>query len=252
MTEPASPDRQASEQATMARRLVRTMDGGILSTISVDVPGYPFGSVTPYVTTHEGRAVIYVSSIAQHTKNMLADPRVCLTIASEPKQGRNRQALGRVTLVGDAMLVPEGDVEAAGERYFSFFPESRAYAGTHNFSFYWIEPRRIRHIAGFGQIFWVERDDWLQPSPDWKKGEAGIVEHMNEDHGDALRTIAASLLGMDWSEPKSAELVAVDPEGFHVKTEGGILYGSFDQTCQSTDDVRQAFIRQVKQARSAK
>lgn len=230
----------------MARRLVRTADGGILSTISVDVPGYPFGSVTPYAMTHGGRAVIYVSGIAQHTKNMLADPRVCLTVACEPEPGRNRQALGRVTLVGDATLVPDAEQEAAGERYFQFFPESRAYAGTHDFSLYWIEPRRIRHIAGFGQIFWVERDDWLQAPPDWQPGESKIIEHMNDDHADALQTIAADLLGADGSRPKEAELLAVDPEGFHVRTENGIVYGSFDQPCRSTDEVRQGFIRLIK------
>lgn len=239
------------QQAAMARRLVRTVDGGILSTISVEIPGYPFGSVTPFVLTHEGYAVIYVSSIAQHTKNVLADPRVCLTLAAEARPGTNRQAVGRVTLVGDAVPVPDEHVETAGNRYFNFFPESRAYAGTHDFRFFWIEPRRVRHIAGFGQIFWVERDDWLLRSPDWQAEEAGIVQHMNEDHGDAVREIAANLLGASAAELEEAELIAVDSEGFHVRTALGIVQGSFEGACQTTDDVRQAFIQLVRRARSS-
>ncbi|QDV04974.1 Pyridoxamine 5'-phosphate oxidase [Planctomycetes bacterium Poly30] len=236
-----------AEQASMARRLVRSVDGGILSTISVEIEGYPFGSVAPFALTHEGRAVVYVSSIAQHTKNILANPRVCLTLASEPRAGTNRQAIGRVTLVGDAVPVPADHVEAAGERYFQFFPESRAYAGTHDFRFFWIEPRRIRHIAGFGQIFWVEREDWLLGSPDWHAEEAGILEHMNEDHGDAVAAIAADLLGKEVSD---ARLIAVDPEGFHMRTSDGVVHGSFEKACQTTDDVRQAFIQLVRGARA--
>lgn len=240
-----------TEQASMARRLVRSVDGGILSTISVEIPGYPFGSVTPFALTHEGRAVIYVSSIAQHTKNMLADPRVCLTLASEPRAGTNRQAIGRVTLVGDAVPVPPEYAEAAGGRYFQFFPEARAYAGTHDFSFFWIEPRRIRHIAGFGQIFWVERDDWLLEAPQWQSGEPGMVEHMNADHKDAVASIAADLAGPEGEALENAELIAVDPEGFHIRTERGIVHGAFEAACSTSDEVRQAFIQLVRRARGA-
>ena len=225
----------------MARRLVRTLDGGILSTISVDVPGYPFGSVTPYAMTHDGRVVIYVSSIAQHTANILADPKVCLTVASAPGGSSNRQALGRVTVIGDAELVPAAHIDRVSERYFQFFPESRSYASTHDFHFYWIEPRRIRHIAGFGQIFWVETQDWLQEAPEWQQGEASIIQHMNSDHLDAVERIAAFLLEAEQSHIADSQLIAVDPEGFHLRTPHGVVYGTFAQRSMTTDAIRAAF-----------
>ena len=53
---------------------------GVLSTISVDVEGYPFGSVTPYCMDRMSRPIIYISPIAQHTKNIVADSRVSLTV----------------------------------------------------------------------------------------------------------------------------------------------------------------------------
>jgi len=90
----------ATNQAATGRRLVRSMDSGILSSMSLELPGYPFGSVAPYVMTHDGALAMYVSSIAQHTRNMQEDPKVSLTIV---QQGLgNKQALGRVTVVGDA------------------------------------------------------------------------------------------------------------------------------------------------------
>ena len=71
-----------TEVAT-GRHLLRSLDSGILSTMSQELPGYPFGSVTPYVMTHEGRLVVYVSSIAQHTRNMQENSKVSLTVVEQ-------------------------------------------------------------------------------------------------------------------------------------------------------------------------
>jgi putative heme iron utilization protein len=51
----------------------------VLSTISLDVPGYPFGSLTPYCFDENGQPIVYISLIAQHTRNIMADPRLSLT-----------------------------------------------------------------------------------------------------------------------------------------------------------------------------
>lgn len=64
-----------TENASTARALLRRVDSGVLSTMSVELLGYPFGSITPFVVTHEGRVVIYISEIAQHTKNREAEKR---------------------------------------------------------------------------------------------------------------------------------------------------------------------------------
>ena len=79
-----------------ARRLFLQQSFGVLSTISLDVPGYPFGSVTPYCADRQCRPVIYISRIAQHTRNVLADPRVSLTIL-EHGDSDDVQARGRLT-----------------------------------------------------------------------------------------------------------------------------------------------------------
>ena len=63
-----------------ARELVLQHSFGVLSTISIEAPGYPFGSVTPYCVDDQCRPVIYISLIAQHTKNIIADSRLSLTV----------------------------------------------------------------------------------------------------------------------------------------------------------------------------
>ena len=61
-----------------ARRLLRRQQHGVLSTLSKKLDGYPFGSVTPFVLDHQARPVILISTLAEHTKNIAADPRVSL------------------------------------------------------------------------------------------------------------------------------------------------------------------------------
>src|SRR5213078_3173019 len=117
-----------------ARRLFLQQSFGVLSTISLDVPGYPFGSITPYCADRQCRPVIYISSIAQHTQNILADPRVSLTVLENADSG-DVQARGRLTCIANARpLSPDED--DVRERYFRYFPRSESTQGrtTSNFS----------------------------------------------------------------------------------------------------------------------
>jgi putative heme iron utilization protein len=232
--------------AAKARALLRRVDAGVLSTQSLAMPGYPFGSLAPFALTHEGCPLIYVSRIAEHTRNLAANPHACLTVI-EPATA-NRQALGRTSLLGEAQEVPDAEREAVAQRYFAFFPEQRQYEQFHDFSFWRIEPARVRWIGGFGEIHWVERDAWLLETPEWGSGEAKIVDHMNEDHRDAMELMVRHLLG---AEPEDVAMVAADSEGFHLRTGGAIHWLPFAHPCNTSNEVRTEMVRLTKEARAA-
>ena len=226
------------EPSATARRLLRSVDSGILSTLSVELEGYPFGSVTPYVLTHEGQIVVYVSSIAQHTVNMLRDPRVCLTVMARGEG--NQQALGRATAVGDATVVDPESQAAAAQRYFSLFPEAASYAQTHEFLFFGILPKRVRYIGGFGQICWIEADDWAVPAAKWVEEESRIVEHMNDDHSEALINIVRHSCA---HTADKVQMLGLDPEGFHVRADSVIHYLPFEAPCLTSEAVHTAMVK---------
>lgn len=228
-----------------ARALLRRVDAGVLSTWSLAMPGFPFGSLAPFAMTHEGCPLIYVSRIAEHTRNLAANPRACLT-AVEATRG-NRQALGRTSLLGEAHELPAAERGAAAERYFALFPEQRAYEQFHDFEFWRIEPVRVRWIGGFGEIHWIERDAWLSATPEWSADEASIVAHMNDDHRDALELLCRRSLG---AEPEATRLVAVDPEGFHLCNAGAIHWLPFEHPCHTSQQVRLEMVRLTKAARA--
>ena len=96
--------------AFSAKQLSRTHHSGVLGTHSTSMPGYPFGSVVPYYLTPAGDAIIYISDIALHTRNIKANDKVSLTIFDAAED--DSQANGRVTIMGNAELANKADVKA--------------------------------------------------------------------------------------------------------------------------------------------
>jgi putative heme iron utilization protein len=224
------------EKERTARSLFLQESFGVLSTISIDAPGYPFGSVTPYAVDSQCRPIIYISHIAQHTKNLLKDPRVSLTVLEDHAKSSDVLTHGRVTCIADAHAV-DANEEDVRERYFRYFPSAREFQATHDFSFFRLEPVRIRFIGGFGQIFWVERDEFMISNPFSAAHELRIIQHMNNDHADALRGYAGG---------NPAEMVGIDSEGFDLLNSGDKLRLWFDKPVQSMDDARQALISMAR------
>src|SRR6478752_4339347 len=101
----------ASNKRHAARQLLLQESFGVLSTISVDVPGYPFGSVTPYCVDRDCRPIVYISTIAQHTRNILANSKVSLTVVEANSDSDDVQARGRLTLLADARPVNRDETE---------------------------------------------------------------------------------------------------------------------------------------------
>ena len=148
-----------SSEASNVIKLLEDRNFGVLSTYSLEVEGYPFGSVTPYGLSDAYCPLIYISDIAQHTKNISNDNRVSLTVLeARPDECQDPQKYGRVTVLGRAIdLTGSGEILSNSlQRYFHRFPESKKYQNVHGFRLFKIDPVRIRYIGGFGQIFWME------------------------------------------------------------------------------------------------
>jgi putative heme iron utilization protein len=129
--------------AIEARQMLRAHRYGALSTLSKKFEGFPFGSITPYLTDHDGSLLILISGLAEHTKNILADPRISLI--THDQRDAQIQTQGRITLLGNAQLVTNRD--EAGERYLRYFPEAESYFQMHDFAFYRIHPIAIRRTS---------------------------------------------------------------------------------------------------------
>ncbi|HKK50346.1 MAG TPA: DUF2470 domain-containing protein [Myxococcota bacterium] len=259
------PDPAVEAPGVAARALMRRMAAGMLASHSVAVEGYPLGSLVPFVLTPEASCIVYLSRIAQHTKNLERDPRASLTVVEADLTGADGdpQAAGRVSVLGDARVLRGDAREAARQRYETFFPESRGHAGVHDFDYWQIDPVRVRYIAGFGSIHWIEADAFRLPRAEWQDGEGGIVKHMNEDHRDAMALVWARQAGGrppdsppgsdaddDAADGDAPVMLAGDPEGFHMRWGGRVTYVPYGTPCETALDVRKAMVRITREARS--
>src|SRR5882762_587837 len=116
-----------SDQELVARRLLNHQSMGVLSTHSVDVEGYPFGSIAPYVLNYEGEPVMLISDIAQHTRNIKQNNKVSLTVFDQ--SANDPQASSRLTWIGNAELIESADTEIR-QRYLRYFPSAESYFET--------------------------------------------------------------------------------------------------------------------------
>lgn len=214
-----------------ARRLLNHQSVGVLSTHSVDVEGYPFGSIAPYVLDYDGQPVMLISDIAQHTRNIKQNNKVSLTVFD--RYAMDAQASGRLTWIGEAELINPAEREIR-DRYLRYFPSSESYFETHDFSFYRIYLRRARFIGGFGQIYWVEPEAILLRNP-FRKAEPMIVEHMNNDHERALRHYCNALKGVD---VRAVTMTGIDSEGFDMLADSQKLRIDFDAPISTVEEAR--------------
>src|SRR5262244_1425542 len=225
-----------SDQARTARMLLKRQSVGVLSTHSVDVEGYPFGSIAPYILNYDGEPTILISEIAQHTRNIKRNNKVSLTVF-DPRMD-DSQASSRLTWIGNAESVDPSDTKIR-HRYLRYFPSAESYFETHDFSFYCIRLRRARFIGGFGEIYWIEPDSMLLKNP-FRETESGIVEHMNRDHKEALFHYC-DLLNV--ATVNAVTLTGIDSEGLDMLADNRKLRVDFDTSISTVEAARATLVK---------
>ncbi len=135
-----------------ARNFLRSNQSGVLSTHSLRFDGYPYGSIAPFVLDDDDNPLILISTLAEHTKNIIANPQVSLIVFDPTKE--DMQAGARLTLLGEAEPADKQNGELR-DRYLARFPQAAQYFDMHDFLFYIITIRQARFIGGFGKIHWI-------------------------------------------------------------------------------------------------
>lgn len=133
--------------------LLHSAPASTLATQSIQMPGYPYATVVPNVLDEQHRPILLISALAEHTKNLLADPKVSISVNESGIT--NVQDGQRLTLVGDAERF-EPD-QALITRYLRYVPAAEQYL-TLDFMFFRIIPKRLRYIGGVGKMGWVEAE----------------------------------------------------------------------------------------------
>jgi putative heme iron utilization protein len=229
----------------IARGLIRNASRATLATRMRETDGEPYASLVLSACGHDASPILLISGLAEHTRNILADPRVSLLYDGtveypDPLTGP------RVSVQGVATITDDPTLRA---RYLTRHPDAAAYAGFGDFAFYSVAVERAHLVAGFGRIDWIPAADLLfdtTPAAALAVREADVVTHMNEDHADAIDLYATRLLGRTGS---GWRMTGIDPEGIDLTNDGETARLGFDTPVYDADAARQALVALVKAAR---
>jgi putative heme iron utilization protein len=239
-----TPDFNASR---LTRSLLRRSRQGALATLMAG-SGDPYCSLVNVASHADGSPILLISRLALHTKNILADFRVSLMLderaAGDPLEG------ARIMLAGRA---EETTGEAAGtlrRRYLNAHPSAEAFVDFTDFSFFRIVPSGAHLVAGFGRIIDLQPVQFLTEIDDASElleAEQGAIEHMNEDHREAMNLYATKLLGAesaDWA------CTGCDPDGMDMQAGAVVLRLDFPERVTSGTALRKVLVRLAGEARA--
>ena len=231
----------------LARSLLRRSRQGALATLMAG-HGDPYCSLVNLASHPDASPILLISRLALHTKNILADRRVSLMlderVAGDPLEG------ARIMLAGRAEEADETEVELLRRRYLAVHPSAEAFVEFKDFSFFRIRPSGAHLVAGFGRIVDLKPQQFLTEIGDAAgllEAEAGAVEHMNEDHREAMNLYATRLLGAesaDWA------CTGCDPDGMDMQADGRTLRLDFPERVTGGTELRKMLVRLAGEARA--
>ena len=235
------------DPSRLARSLLRRSRQGALATLMAG-SGDPYCSLVNLASHPDASPILLISRLALHTKNILADGRVSLML-DERAEGDPLEG-ARIMLAGRAEQAGEGEAEFLRRRYLSAHPSAEAFVEFKDFSFFRIRPSGAHLVAGFGRIVDLKPDRFLTEIGDATallEAEQGAVEHMNEDHREAMNLYATKLLGAasaDW------RCTGCDPDGMDMQVDGKTLRLDFPERVTDATTLRKMLVRLADDARA--
>ena len=109
---------------------------------------------------------IHISSLAQHTHDIAADPRVSIMVMEKDDGAADPQQFSRITISGRAFEVSSADTDymQASSLYLERYPASTAYFTLSDFRMFRIRAETARFVAGFSKASNLTTEDLQQAS----------------------------------------------------------------------------------------
>ena len=244
----SGPNPAEPKPAEAVRRLMRSTDRATLATAQRDAEGWPYGSLVLFASDTDAAPLLLISTLADHTKNLLEDDRASLLF--DGTAGLDDPLTGaRATVMGRLRRIEGGpDLDRARRRFIARHPSSEMYAGFGDFAFWRLVPERAHLVADFGKIHWIGAEGLLgEAGTPLEARETDVVEHMNEDHADAIDLYARVLLGLDG---EGWRMTGCDTDGIDLRLRGQVARLDFEAPVEDAEGARRALVLMVKRARA--
>jgi putative heme iron utilization protein len=212
-----------------AKTLIRAARSGAIATIEPGT-GWPIATRVGVSTDFDGAPIILISRLAAHTGALLADPR-CSLLIGYPGKG-DPLAHGRVTIACETREVERDSEEHVrlDTRYLIHQQKAKLYSGLGDFRYFRLEPKSA------------------SANPELAATEPSAVEHMNQDHAEAVGLYAehfAKAPAGKW------RLIGVDAEGMDLADGDDIRRVWFESELTSSNDMHTTLVKMAGEARRA-
>ncbi|MEQ9554970.1 MAG: DUF2470 domain-containing protein [Rhodospirillales bacterium] len=219
---------------------------GVLSTTFRGRERWPYGSLVTYAPDTDGAPVFLFSGLSDHTSNLAKDARASLLVERALRH-KNPQQGPRISVLGT--VAPTKDKRHRA-RFLARHPGAARYADFGDFGFFRMDIDRVHLVGGFARAQWLKAGEIAPPKTAVRavaQAEAGVIAHMNADHGAALDLYANKLLrrkGQGW------RAVACDPWGLDLMRDDAPARLQFDEMATDAGGLRKALVGLAAKARA--
>jgi hypothetical protein len=173
--------------------LLHAQGDGALATHSTAVPGYPLATTVSFATDEHHRPVLLISKLAEHTRNLAADPRASFLISRVSEEGE----ISRVSLVGEVR--PMDADTGLVDRYLRFHPEAERFLQLGDFGFHRFDPVRALVVGGFGKAAWLDGQRIADAPSISLDAEVAILAEAKSIVPEGVRLLGVDAYGADVS-----------------------------------------------------
>ena len=171
--------------------LLHSATDAALATHSTTIEGYPFATAVPFVADAHHRPVFLLSGLAEHTRNLAANPRASLMIMKSLGEGE----MTRVSLIGEVQPIEADPLLVS--RYLRYHPHAERFLRLGDFRFHRFEPIRVLTVGGFAKASWLEGER-LQEAPHLSLvDESELIMHVTELFDNGFRMLGIDAYGAD-------------------------------------------------------
>jgi heme iron utilization protein len=244
------PSARRPSAAEEARTIVAATTVGTLA--SLTTAGDPWASIVTYGLLGDGTPVLCVSRLALHGRNLAEDQRASLAVSAAIGERTDPSDAGRVTLAGQVEQPSGEQLEAARVAYHSAVSSGEVFTEFGDFTFWLLRPEQIRWVGGFGRMASTDPTRYAAAEPDPVAPNAAFaVEHLNDDHADALLDMARAIAGH--TDATAASCLRADRYGLDldVRTPRGraLARVGFATPATASDGLRAATVELARRAR---
>lgn len=233
----------------VAKDLMRRTRAGALGTIDRNT-GHPMTTLVTIATDFDGAPIILVSSLSSHTANLAADGRASVLMAQTGKG--DPLAHPRVTLMGAFARVEDGaERTRLKRRFLARHPKAQIYADFGDFGFWRMTVASAHLNGGFARaadLPAVEVLTDVSRAGDLIAAEPSAIDHMNDDHPEAVALYATALAG---EEAGPWRMTGADPDGLDLMANERTARIAFPAPILTGEALHRALVAMARDARSA-